>query len=234
MSDLISPPPTQDGLGMSQTTKDLVGGSVGGIAQVLVGQVPFVIGSEFWASGALAGVASTSIGGPIEHIRIRLQTQPAVTPKLYAGPLDCAIKLYRNGGGLKGIYKGQVPTMLRDGLGYGCYFMAYEALVQSHLRRHRIQREEISPLWSVTYGAAAGYALWFSIYPIDVLKSKLQTDSLDKSSQKYKGLLDCAAKTWRAQGVNGFTGGLLPTLIRSPFANGATFVAFELTMRALK
>jgi len=46
-------------------------------------------------------------------------------------------------------------------------------------------------------------------------------------------MLDCFAKTWRAQGWRGFVGGLTPTLVRSPFANGATFVAFELAMRAM-
>lgn len=77
------------------------------------------------------------------------------------------------------------------------------------------------------------HILTASIYPIDVVKSKLQTDSLDPAKRKYKGMLDCFAQTWRKQGVKGFTGGLTPTLIRSPFANGATFVAFELAMRAM-
>ena len=47
-----------------------------------------------------------------------LQTQPAVTPRLYNGPLDCAVKLYKRGG-LAGVFKGQVSTMWRDGVGYG-------------------------------------------------------------------------------------------------------------------
>jgi solute carrier family 25 carnitine/acylcarnitine transporter 20/29 len=37
---------------------------------------------------------------------------------MYAGPLDCATKLYRQAG-LGGIFKGQVSTMWRDGVGYG-------------------------------------------------------------------------------------------------------------------
>ncbi|GFZ50836.1 Carrier protein YMC1, mitochondrial [Saitozyma sp. JCM 24511] len=303
MSELLSPPPDSPGLRLTQTQKDLVGGSVGGVAQVLVGQ-PFDIvkvrvqtappgtyaspldcatkllkadgplgfykgtltpllgigacvsiqfgalewakrtfGSrklpgqelnlaELWASGAIAGVANTAVANPVEHIRIRLQTQPEVTPRLYAGPLDCAIKLYRQGG-MSGLFKGQVSTMWRDGVGYGSYFMAYEWLVQRHIRVNGVKREEISPLWAVTFGAAAGYALWASIYPVDVIKSKLQTDSLDPSKRQYRGMVDCAIKVWRAQGLKGFTGGLAPTLIRSPFANGATFVAFELAMRGL-
>lgn len=113
------------------------------------------------------------------------------------------------------------------------YFLVYEYLVQSHCARNNCSREDISPLWALTYGATAGYGLWGSIYPVDVVKSKIQTDSLDPSKQKYRGMLDCARQTWRAQGVKGFTGGLTPTLVRSPFANGATFVAFELAMRAM-
>ncbi len=39
MSELLSPPRGTPGLGLIQTEKDLVSGSIGGIAQVLVGQV---------------------------------------------------------------------------------------------------------------------------------------------------------------------------------------------------
>jgi solute carrier family 25 carnitine/acylcarnitine transporter 20/29 len=65
-------------------------------------------------------------------------------------------------------------------------------------------------------------------------------------------MIDCVRKTWSREGWRGFTGGLGPTLIRyvdspleskrkegvnadgrSPFANGATFVAFEMAMRAM-
>ncbi len=49
------------------------------------------------------------------------------------------------------------------------------------------------------------------------IKSKLQTDSLSKSERAFTGIVDCARKTWRTQGLKGFTNGLAPTLIRSPF-----------------
>ena len=88
---------------------------------------------ELWVAGAIAGVANTVVANPVEHIRIRksascpvseghsdrvgLQTQP-VSPRPYSGPLDCAVKLYR-ANGIAGIFKGQVSTMWRDGVGYG-------------------------------------------------------------------------------------------------------------------
>lgn len=42
------------------------------------------------------------------------------------------------------------------------YFLAYEWLVQRHVRVNGVRREDISPVWSMTYGATAGYALWAS------------------------------------------------------------------------
>jgi hypothetical protein len=53
-----------------------------------------------------------------------------------------------------------------------------------------------------------------SIYPIDVIKSKIQTDALDPTKRQYKGMMDCIRKTWSKEGWRGFTGGLGPTLIR--------------------
>lgn len=116
--------------------------------------------AELYASGAIGGLANTVVAGPVEHIRIRLQTQPA-NAKLYSGPLDCAAQLIKSNG-LPGLFKGQVPTMFRDGIGYGCYFAAYEWLVQRHIRENGGSRADISPLYAVGYGAAAGYFLWGS------------------------------------------------------------------------
>ena len=62
----------------------------------------------------------------------------------------------------------------------------------------------------------------------------MQTDGFTPASgQRYTSTLNCIRSVWAAEGISAFTRGLIPTLIRSPFANGATFVAFELAMRVL-
>jgi len=61
--------------------------------------------------------ASGLILGPVELIRIRLQTQPAKA-KLYNGPIDCIKKIYRVGG-FKALYRGMGPTIGREGHGMG-------------------------------------------------------------------------------------------------------------------
>ena len=60
--------------------------------------------------------------------------------------------------GIAGIYKGQVPTLAREAIGYGAYFWAYEKLMQREQRKG-VRREDVSPVKAVLFGAAAGYAV---------------------------------------------------------------------------
>lgn len=46
----------------------------------------------------------------------------------YKGPLDVASKVWATEGGLRGIYKGLVPTLAREVPGNALMFGAYEAL----------------------------------------------------------------------------------------------------------
>ena len=54
-------------------------------------------------------------------------------------------------------------------LRFRSYFLVYEYLVQRYLKTHQIERKDISPLWAVTFGAGAGFGLWFSCVMFFVL-----------------------------------------------------------------
>ncbi|KIK80309.1 hypothetical protein PAXRUDRAFT_833608 [Paxillus rubicundulus Ve08.2h10] len=189
-------------------------------------------GGQLIAAGVGAGLANGFVSGPVEHIRIRLQTQSNTNP-LYGGPLDAIKKIYSQHG-ISGLFKGQCVTFLREATGYGAYFLVYEKLIQREMIQKGIRRDQISPMNAILYGAAAGYGLWAVIYPIDMIKSRMQTDGFSPSTgQKYASARDCVRKVWRTEGIGAFTRGLGPTIIRSPFANGATFLGFEMASRVL-
>ena len=61
--------------------------------------------------------------------------------------------------GIAGLFKGQGVTFLREATGYGVYFLAYEKLIQREMTQKGIRRNQINPMNSILYGAAAGYAL---------------------------------------------------------------------------
>ncbi|GEQ70230.1 hypothetical protein JCM33374_g3906 [Metschnikowia sp. JCM 33374] len=186
---------------------------------------------QFFNCGAVAGFANGFLTSPIEHIRIRLQTQTAST-KSFAGPIDCVKQIYKVGGLYSGVYKGLAPTLFRESIGLGIYFATYEALIARELGKNVYATRSDIPGWKLCMlGGLSGYTLWLSIYPVDVIKSKLQTDSLHKPV--YRGSLDVFKDLSARAGIKGFYKGFVPTILRAAPANGATFAVFELTMRLL-
>ncbi|KAJ2772622.1 Mitochondrial carrier protein ymc2 [Coemansia nantahalensis] len=186
---------------------------------------------QLYAAGATAGAATSVISGPVEHIRVRLQVQTAGMAAKYRGPGDCIAQIYR-GHGIAGIYRGQAATMLRELSGYGMYFMAYEALIQHTMRATGRPRAEIPSSQVFIYGGAAGLAMWLTNYPFDFIKSKMQTDGFGPA-RVFRGTLDVARQTFQREGVRGFYRGITPCLLRAVPANAATFIGFEMALRAL-
>lgn len=188
--------------------------------------------AQYYYAGAFAGVANSVISGPIEHVRIRLQTQPHGAAALYSGPLDCVRKLSAHQGVLRGLYRGEAVTVIREAQAYGLWFMSFEYMMNSHAARNGMQRKDIPPYMVAFYGGLAGEALWLGSYPFDVIKSKMQTDGFG-TTQKYKSMRDCFAQTYRGEGMRGFWKGLGPTLLRAMPVSAGTFATVELTLRAI-
>ncbi|XP_023161536.1 congested-like trachea protein isoform X3 [Drosophila hydei] len=70
---------------------------------------------QIFVAGSFSGLFSTFIMAPGERIKVLLQTQ-GIGPggeKKYTGMIDCAGKLYKEGG-LRSVFKGSCATMLRE------------------------------------------------------------------------------------------------------------------------
>ena len=162
---------------------------------------------------------------------------------------------------LRGLYRGQAVTVLREAQAYGMWFLAFEWMMAADLAHtnkkwQQQQQQQDSgagaaaplatradiPSWKVAlYGGIAGEALWLGSYPFDVVKSKMQTDGFGTSASanteggparmKYRTMRDCFAQTWRAEGARGFWKGIGPTLLRAMPVSACTFATVEATMR---
>lgn len=84
---------------------------------------------QIFRAGLLSGVFTTVIMAPGERIKCLLQIQSANSnvEKKYNGTLDCAKKLYREGG-IRSVYRGTAATLMRDVPASGVYFATYEWL----------------------------------------------------------------------------------------------------------
>lgn len=86
------------------------------------------------------------------------------------------------------------------------------------------------PAWKIAlYGGLAGEALWLASYPLDVVKSKMQTDNLG-ADKTYKGMSDCFSKTWQKEGMRGFWKGLGPTCLRAMPVSAGTFFVYVFSL----
>lgn len=177
---------------------------------------------RIYLQGGMAGVVNSFISGPTEHIRIRLQTQShEASQRLYSGTSDCIRKIVRQAG-LRGLYRGQTATILREFGSYGIWFSAYEGLIRWVMKTENKKRDEL-PKWQIACcGALVGEVLWIVNYPLDVIKSKMQTDYFGEK-QQYRNTLDAIQQTWKANGLKAFFRGLTPTLVRAIPVSAGTF-----------
>ena len=85
-------------------------------------------GPQLYTAGVMGGVANSVLAGPIEQVRIRLQTQKG---NAIRGPFDCLKQyVYTNThnriishSGVSGVFRGMGPTVLLEGHGMGIYFL---------------------------------------------------------------------------------------------------------------
>ena len=53
-------------------------------------------------------------------------------------------------------------------------------------------------------GGLAGVLCWLSVLPSDVVKSRMQADSLDPAARRYSGALDCVRQSLAKEGPGVF------------------------------
>ncbi|KAG9153988.1 hypothetical protein Leryth_000508 [Lithospermum erythrorhizon] len=197
--------------------------------------VPLTIKQQLIA-GAGAGVAVSFLACPTELLKCRLQAQSSVASTgaaataavRYGGPLDVARHVLRSAG-MRGLFKGLVPTMAREVPGNAAMFGVYEAVKQ--LIADGQDTSNLGRGSQILAGGVAGASFWVSVYPTDVVKSVIQVD--DYKNPKYSGSIDAFKKIVASEGVKGLYKGFGPAMARSVPANAACFLAYEMTRSSL-
>ena len=92
-------------------------------------------------------------------------------------------------------------------------------------------REHPSIPYIIFSGICAGIALWVPIFPIDVIKTELQVDSLTKP--KYSGAFSVVKEIVRQGNYGRFYKGITPCILRGMAVNCGVFPAFEISMQLL-
>lgn len=173
--------------------------------------------------------------------------------------------------GIKGLYFGGAVTALRDSIGYGFYFWSYElssrwmvaasasssssgesSSSSSSSQAGGIFTSEASRV--LLCGGLAGIITWASIFPLDVIKTRVQTQGIlgvgaSSASSEQTALLDqttaaqrkqrplgaweVAKLTYREGRVKPFFRGLTVCSVRAFIVNAAQWAMYEWIMTEL-
>jgi len=115
----------------------------------------------------------------------------------------------------------------------------FEALKLAYLRS--TGKDEPGVMALLAFGSISGSVGATSVYPLNLVRTRLQASGSSGHPQRYTGVWDVSVKTWERDGWRGFYRGLFPTLakvccslvvLRAMITNTTTpFCTYILTLR---
>lgn len=88
-------------------------------------------------------------------------------------------------------------------------------------------------------GAAAGMGAKIAIYPLDLIKKRIQVQGFEEARkpfgavQIYRGFLNCIHVIFKKERIFGFYKGLWPSILKAACSSGSHFLFYEETLKAL-
>lgn len=189
--------------------------------------------AQISAAGFFSAIPMTLITAPFERVKVLLQIQgqktlaPGEKPK-YAGGVDVVRQLYKEGG-IRSVFRGSAITLARDGPGSAAYFATYE-IVKRKLTPKDPKTDlpgQLSLPAVMVAGGAAGIAMWIPVFPVDTVKSRLQ------SAEGNPTIGSTIRGIYKSGGYKAFFPGIGPAMARAVPANAATFLGVELAHKAM-
>ncbi|KAL4113491.1 hypothetical protein QTP88_017104 [Uroleucon formosanum] len=176
-------------------------------------------------SGSLAGVTSQTLTYPLDLARARM----AVSTKNDYKSLGDVFKKTFKVEGIKGFYRGYVPTILGIIPYAGTSFFTYGSLKSFIKEKHGYDNTGVN----LACGAVAGMAGQSSSYPLDIIRRKMQTSVI--TGINYKNLRTTLKIIYKTEGIRqGFFKGLSMNWIKGPIATGISFATYDFVRKTLK
>jgi len=199
---------------------------------------------QIWFAGAVGGLASWVVSSPTELVKCRAQLSSRDAVSSWSITKDI---LRRQGP--RGLYFGGGVTSIRDSVGYGFYFWSYELC-----KRLVTMSEETSQPASMRIllcGGIAGVVTWASVFPLDVIKTRLQAQtspgalllgiSPDRQTLlrptpgdgRILSAIEITKEAYRLEGLRVFYRGLGICSLRAFMVNAVQWATYEWVMKTM-
>jgi len=186
-------------------------------------------------SGSLASVCSATVLTPLEMVKCRMQALHETAAlkgqsSNRVGPLALIKGIVVNEGPAAP-FKGLSAAIVREMVGYFCFFGVYE-MVREFFVRPGMTKDDIGAARTILAGGLGGIALWIPSYPIDLVKSRIQV--LHTGKEKAPNFVVVMMDITKKEGPMALYCGIKPTLVRTFPATGALFLTVEKSRKFLE
>ncbi|KAL4771364.1 mitochondrial carrier domain-containing protein [Aspergillus nidulans var. acristatus] len=190
-------------------------------------------------SGGFGGMVAQCFVYPLDTLKFRMQCE-VVEGGLKGNQLIAATaqKVW-NKNGIVGFFRG-LPLGLIGMFPYAAIDLStFEYLKRTLLarkaREHSCHEDDV-PLSNFTTGAIGAISGGVSasvVYPLNVLRTRMQAQGTVLHPTTYNSVMDVARKTVQSEGIRGFYKGLTPNLLKVAPAVSISYVVYENSKRML-
>ncbi|GAU23690.1 hypothetical protein TSUD_304650 [Trifolium subterraneum] len=186
-------------------------------------------------AGLIAGGIGAAVGNPADVAMVRMQADgrlPVNQRRNYNGVFDAIGRMSKNEG-IGSLWRGSALTVNRAMIVTASQLASYDQFKEMILEKKWMK----DGFWThVAASFAAGFVAAVASNPIDVIKTRVMTMKVESSGEgvPYKGALDCAVKTVRAEGPMALYKGFIPTISRQGPFTVVLFVTLEQLRKLFK
>ncbi|KAI9264329.1 mitochondrial carrier domain-containing protein [Phascolomyces articulosus] len=197
--------------------------------------------AKTFASGMLAGSAATTITYPLDLLRTRFAMQGSHDQQ-YTGMVQ-AIKLIYRTEGISGFYWGVWPALIQIMPYMGLVFTTYDRIASTFKagRDNGTLSKDHKPFHDMVSGALSGIVSKTAVYPMDVVRKRLQVQGPSRTHYVIDGIPDYATRSCfkcmkliaEQEGVSSLYKGLTVSLVKVAPAISLTFFVYEKTKNTI-
>uniref|UniRef100_A0A0D6R936 EF-hand domain-containing protein n=1 Tax=Araucaria cunninghamii TaxID=56994 RepID=A0A0D6R936_ARACU len=176
--------------------------------------------SKYLIAGGVSGAVSRTATAPLDRLKVMLQVQTSG-----AQVIPAIKKIFREGG-LLGFFRGNGINVLKVAPESAIKFYAYEMMKDLVVSINGEEsKADVGPVGRLFAGGTAGAVAQTAIYPMDLVKTRLQTFASEGG--KVPKLSKLSKDIWVQEGPRAFYRGLLPSILGMiPYA-GIDLAAYE-------
>lgn len=186
-----------------------------------------------------ADLAAVGLYCPVDVVVQRLFLQSAHQPK-YSGYRD-VIETIMKTEGWKGFYRGVGPILVNSLPASAVWWTLYEecktwfsvwledywyksSVDHTASGAHVVHKHALA---NIAAGGLAGAVVTFLTNPLDVVRTRLQTQSMEAEAYHYNSAMHTIREMWAAEGVKAFFKGTTPRLTQWVVFSSASAFAYE-------